>query len=86
LLGEQSPISQDERRRSDDLFDGTLIDYLLRARSAGDITYLNPVAESMTGWSAQEACGQPLQDVLRMIDGNSREPPERASACVSTAR
>jgi diguanylate cyclase (GGDEF)-like protein/PAS domain S-box-containing protein len=41
---------------------------------AGHITYLNPVAESMTGWSSQEACGQPLQDVLRMIDGDSREP------------
>jgi len=28
----------------------------------------------MTGWSPQEARGQPLQDVLRMIDGDSREP------------
>jgi diguanylate cyclase (GGDEF)-like protein len=28
----------------------------------------------MTGWSPQEARGEPLQDVLRMIDGDSREP------------
>lgn len=41
---------------------------------AGRITYLNPVAEAMTGWASHEACGQPLQKVLRMIDGETRAP------------
>lgn len=41
---------------------------------AGHVTYLNAIAESMTGWSRQEAYGRPLQDVLRIIDGDSREP------------
>jgi diguanylate cyclase (GGDEF)-like protein/PAS domain S-box-containing protein len=40
----------------------------------GHVTYLNPVAESMTGWSRREASGRPLQDVLRIIDADSREP------------
>jgi PAS domain S-box-containing protein len=39
----------------------------------GNITYLNPVAESMTGWSREEACGRRLPEVLRIIDGDSRE-------------
>ena len=41
---------------------------------AGNVTYLNPVAERMTGWCRQEACGRPLQEVLRIIDADSREP------------
>ena len=41
---------------------------------AGNITYLNPIAASMTGWSRSEAYGRPLQEVLRLIDGGSRDP------------
>lgn len=41
---------------------------------AGRVMYLNAVAENMTGWSRQEACGQPLERVLHIIDGDSREP------------
>jgi diguanylate cyclase (GGDEF)-like protein/PAS domain S-box-containing protein len=41
---------------------------------AGNVTYLNPAAESMTGWSRQDASGRPLQQVLRIIDADSREP------------
>jgi diguanylate cyclase (GGDEF)-like protein/PAS domain S-box-containing protein len=40
---------------------------------AGNITYLNPVAERMTGWSGSEASGRPLQHVVRIIDAYSRE-------------
>jgi diguanylate cyclase (GGDEF)-like protein/PAS domain S-box-containing protein len=49
-------------------------DAVISTDVAGHVTYLNAVAESMTGWSRQEACGRPLQEVLRIIDGDSRAP------------
>ena len=49
-------------------------DAVISTDLAGNITYLNLVAERMTGWSRQEASDQPLQEVLRIIDGDSREP------------
>ena len=38
------------------------------------ITFLNPVAEALTGWRGTEALGKPLDKVLRVIEEASREP------------
>ncbi|MHB1870756.1 MAG: diguanylate cyclase domain-containing protein [Steroidobacteraceae bacterium] len=40
----------------------------------GNVTYLNPAAERMTGWSCHDAWGRSHLEVLRIIDGESREP------------
>lgn len=40
---------------------------------AGNITFLNIVAEKITGWSWQEAVGQPMSGVCRFLDAISRE-------------
>jgi PAS domain S-box-containing protein len=48
-------------------------DAVISTDVAGNITYPNPVAESMTGWSRQEASGGSLPEVLRLIDDDSRE-------------
>jgi diguanylate cyclase (GGDEF)-like protein/PAS domain S-box-containing protein len=39
----------------------------------GRITYLNIVAEKMTGWPRAEAIGRPLAEVFRIIDGGTRQ-------------
>ena len=49
-------------------------DAVISTDVAGKVAYLNTVAESMTGWSRQEAAGRPLEEVLRIIDGDTREP------------
>jgi diguanylate cyclase (GGDEF)-like protein/PAS domain S-box-containing protein len=49
-------------------------DAVISTDTAGRITYLNPVAEAMTGWTLAEALRRPLGEVLRIIDGDSRQP------------
>ena len=40
------------------------------------ITYLNEVAESLTGWSHREALGQPLERVFQIVNEVTRRPVE----------
>jgi PAS domain S-box-containing protein len=40
---------------------------------AGDITFLNLIAEKMTGWPRQEAAGRPMAEVFRILDATSHE-------------
>jgi diguanylate cyclase (GGDEF)-like protein/PAS domain S-box-containing protein len=49
-------------------------DAVLCTDISGKVSYLNLVAESMTGWRREDAIGQPLATVFRIIDGTTREP------------
>jgi diguanylate cyclase (GGDEF)-like protein/PAS domain S-box-containing protein len=40
---------------------------------AGNISFLNPVAERMTGWSLKEAAGRPLGEAFRIMDASTGE-------------
>jgi diguanylate cyclase (GGDEF)-like protein/PAS domain S-box-containing protein len=40
---------------------------------AGNITFLNVVAEKMTGWPWEEALGRPMAEVFRVLDAVTRE-------------
>ncbi|MCC5867759.1 MAG: diguanylate cyclase [Gammaproteobacteria bacterium] len=44
-------------------------DAVLASDLAGDITFLNPEAERLTGWSSDAAMGRPLTEVFRILDG-----------------
>jgi PAS domain S-box-containing protein len=46
----------------------------------GRITYLNAVAESLTGWTQREAAGQPLDAVFRIVNEDTRKPVENPAA------
>jgi len=49
-------------------------DAVLSIDMAGNVTYLNRVAEQMTGWSHKEAKARPLAQIFRLLDGGTREP------------
>ncbi len=48
-------------------------DAVMSTDISGQVTYLNAIAESLTGWSKDEAIGHPLEDVLRIVNGATRE-------------
>ena len=49
-------------------------DAVMSTDISGQVTYLNAIAESLTGWSNDEAIGHPLEVVLRIVNGATREP------------
>jgi diguanylate cyclase (GGDEF)-like protein/PAS domain S-box-containing protein len=62
-------------------------DAVITTDAACVITYLNPVAERLTGWDAEEAMGQSLDAVLPLISEATRQPVENtASRCLVEGR
>jgi|GEM_PF-550952 len=51
-------------------------DAVITTDQKGLITFLNPVAEKLTGWSSQEATGKPLLEVFNIInESTGKKPP-----------
>src|SRR5438132_11157405 len=51
-------------------------DAVISADADGRLTFMNGVAESLTGWPQAEAIGRPLSDVFRIVNERTREPVE----------
>jgi diguanylate cyclase (GGDEF)-like protein/PAS domain S-box-containing protein len=56
-------------------------DAVISTDADGRIEYINPVAESLTAWTLQEARGRPIADVLNLVNEISREPIENPLMC-----
>lgn len=82
--------AQEARSRNNDQARATLEsigDAVITTDAACIITYLNPVAESVTGWDAEEAVGQSLDAVLPLISEATRQPvPNTAARCLAEER
>lgn len=57
-------------------------DAVIASDPHGRVTYLNEVAEGLTGWPAREAIGRPLADVFHIINEKTREPVENPAVIV----
>ncbi len=51
-------------------------DAVITTDTKGSITYLNPVAVSLTGWTQEEAAGIPLELVFKIINEETRQTVE----------
>ena len=49
-------------------------DAVITVDADGRIEYLNPVAESLTGWETREAAGRPAADVFQTLGESNRQP------------
>jgi len=47
-------------------------DAVIATDTQGRVTFVNPVAESLTGWSHDQASGQPLDQVFRIVNEETR--------------
>jgi diguanylate cyclase (GGDEF)-like protein/PAS domain S-box-containing protein len=58
-------------------------DAVITTDATACVTFLNAVAERLTGWNAMQAKGQPLSEVFRLVDEATREPVEdRVARCL----
>jgi PAS domain S-box-containing protein len=51
-------------------------DAVIASDTEGRITFLNPVAVTLTGWQLEETLGQPIQGVFRIINEKTHAPAE----------
>ena len=71
--------AEEELRRNQQWLEITLSsigDAVIATDASGKVTFLNPIAAQMTGWSLEEAFRQPIQSVFQIINEKTRKPAE----------
>jgi len=74
-LGQLATVEAEQRERLRTTL-ASIGDAVITTDTAGRVTNLNAVAESLTGWTNVEAGGQPLDAVFRIINETTRQPVE----------
>ena len=73
---EQTPEALYEQRQWLRVTLSSIGDAVITTDTQGSITYLNPVAVSLTGWTQEEAAGIPLEFVFKIINEETRQTVE----------
>jgi PAS domain S-box-containing protein len=79
VFGEAARLAEARAHRGREVFRVTLRsigDAVITTDIEGRITYVNEVAESITGWSHNDALGQPLDRVFHIVNETTRQPVE----------
>jgi PAS domain S-box-containing protein len=80
-----------QRQRTEDLFRSeqnlrttlaSIGDGVVTCDAEGTIQMMNQVAQELTGWTAEEARGRPLEEVFHLVHETTREPVETPVAKV----
>lgn len=71
--------AQERLRRSEERFRVTLAsigDGVIATDTNGQVTFMNGVAENLTGWCQQDTLGVPLEETFRILSEIDRHPVE----------
>ncbi|HEY3853412.1 MAG TPA: PAS domain S-box protein [Verrucomicrobiae bacterium] len=77
--------ARERLRQSEEWFRVTLSsigDAVIATDADANITYMNSVAEELTGWSSSEVTGKPLESVFRIVNERTRQIVENPVARV----
>lgn len=63
-------------------------DAVISANAHGDLLYINPAAEALTGWNLTAAVGKPYGEVFRLIgaDGPGEPVPDMMAGAIAAAQ
>lgn len=70
----QGEIKEREQREQYRVTLASIGDAVIATDAEGRITFMNPVAEALTGWTRQDALDKPLSEVFKVINEQTREP------------
>ncbi|UUO08399.1 PAS domain S-box protein [Blastopirellula sp. J2-11] len=76
LLNRQVMQEEREHRELLRITLASIGDAVISTDAEGLVTFLNPVAAALTGWSQQEAIGRSLTEVFSIINESTRQPVE----------
>ena len=62
----------------------SIADAVITTDREGTIDYINPIAEKMTGWPSDEACGRNVTEIVKLVKDDGQQPvddPVSARTC-----
>jgi diguanylate cyclase (GGDEF)-like protein/PAS domain S-box-containing protein len=62
----------DEKERAEVTLQ-SIADGVITTDRSGNIDYINPIAEKMTGWPAAEACGRKVTEIVKLVKDGGQE-------------
>src|SRR4051812_44149354 len=71
MAAPQSTLTHFDEKRVRVTF-ASIADAVISTDAHGQISFVNAVAEQLTGWPAAEATGQPLENVFQIVDELTR--------------
>lgn len=72
-LAEEHALSAELQRNFSQLTLKSIVDGVITTDFSGNITSMNPMAEQLTGWSIDEANGNPISTIMHILDDVSRK-------------